>query len=356
MRRVCFFGAWDPAYPRNRILREGLRRAGLGVLEARVRETRAIRRWPALASAWRAVAGEADVVLVPEFRHKDVPLARALCGRRPLVFDPLVSRWDTLVGDWKLHGERSGQARWNRLLDRWSLAAADLVLCDTWAHGELFVSLGARRERLRRVLVGAEDAFFDVPPPPAEGPLRITYVGGFLPLHGTRVILEAAALLEARGAALPPWTLCMVGTGIEYEQGRAFAAERRLARVTFAGRRPYDEAPRALAGAHVVLGAFGAGEKAGRVVPHKLWQGLAAGRAVVTGDGPGVREFCEDGRHVALVPRGDAGALADALASLLGSDARRAALGEAAGALARAIATPDAVGRSLAEAIGQVAA
>lgn len=356
MRRVCFFGAYDPAYPRNRILREGLRRAGFGVLEARVRETRAFRRWPALAGAWRAVAREADVVLVPEFRHKDVPLARALGGRRPLVFDPLVSRWDTLVGDWKLHGERSAQARWNRLLDRWSLGAADLVLCDTWAHGELFVALGARRERLRRVLVGAEDAFFSIPPPPAAERLRITYVGGFLPLHGTPVILEAAALLEARGGALPPWSLRMVGAGIDYERGRAFAAARGLSRVEFAGRRPYGEAPRELAEAHVVLGAFGAGEKAGRVIPHKLWQGLAAGRAVVTGDGPGVREVLEDGRHLALVPRADAGALADAIGSLLGSPVRRTALGEAARARALEIATPDAVGRSLADAIAEVAA
>lgn len=356
MRRVCFFGAYDPAYPRNRILREGLRRAGLGVLEARVPEGRAFRRWPALALAWRSVAAATDVVLVPEFRHKDVPLARRLCGRRPLVFDPLVSRWDTLVGDWKLHGENSAQARWNRMLDRWSLASADLVLCDTWAHGELFVALGARRERVRRVLVGAEDAFFSTPPPPAAGPLRVSFIGGFLPLHGTGVILEAQALLEARAGSLPPWTLQMVGTGIEYAAGRELAAARGLAQVEFTGRLPYDDAPRILAESHVVLGAFGAGAKAGRVIPHKLWQGLAAGRAVVTGDGPGPREVLEDGRHLVLVPRGDAGALAEALARLLASPERRAALGAEARARALEIATPEAVGRALAEAIAEVAA
>jgi glycosyltransferase involved in cell wall biosynthesis len=356
MRRVCFFGAWDPAYPRNRILREGLRRAGCDVLEARAREARAFRRWPALAAAWGPVARASDVVLVPEFRHKDVPLARALCGRRPLVFDPLVSRWDTLVGDWKLHDENSGQARWNRAIDRWSLRAADLVLCDTWAHGELFVTLGARRDRLRRVLVGAEDAFFETPPPPEALPLRIAYIGGFLPLHGTGVILEAAARLEALGAAVPPWRLDMVGTGIEYEAARSFAAARSLSRVEFAGRLPYDEAPRILAESHVVLGVFGAGEKAGRVVPHKLYQGLAAGRAVVTGDGPGVREVFEPGRHLLLVPRGDAGALAGALAELLASPGRRLALGAAARERSLEVATADAVGRSLAEAIAGVVA
>ncbi len=356
MRRICFFGAWDPDYPRNRILREGLRRAGCGVLEARARETRAFRRWPALVSSWRRVARETDVMFVPEFRHKDVPLARLLRGRRPLVFDPLVSRWDTLVGDWRLHGASSAQARWNRALDRWSLGCADLVLCDTWAHGELFESLGARRARLRRVLVGAEDVFFSIGPPPAPEPLRILYVGGFLPLHGTPTIIEAAAALEARGAALPPWTLRMVGTGIEYESCRALAAQRRLTRIEFAGRRPYDEAPREIAAAHLVLGAFGAGDKTARVIPHKLWQGLAAGRAVVTGDGPGVREVFTDGVHLSLAPRGEAGALADALASLLVAAPLRASLAAAGHARAVELGTPEAVGRTLAGAIAEVAA
>src|SRR6185503_157729 len=109
-------------------------------------------------------------VLVPEFRHKDMPLARALSGRRRLVFDPLVSRHDTLVHDWGLHRPDSAQARWNAWLDRWTLGLADVVLCDTWAHGALFESLGVSRERLRRVPVGAEPEFFAVPDPPAEGP------------------------------------------------------------------------------------------------------------------------------------------------------------------------------------------
>ena len=135
MKRVCFFGAYDPAYPRNRILRAGLALEGVSVVEARVAEHRAFRRYPALVAAFLREARDAEVLLVPEFRHKDVPLARLLRGRRRLVFDPLVSRHDTLVEDWRLHAPGSLQARWNRWIDRWSLSLADLVLCDTWTHG-----------------------------------------------------------------------------------------------------------------------------------------------------------------------------------------------------------------------------
>jgi glycosyltransferase involved in cell wall biosynthesis len=348
---VCCFGAWDPVYPRNRILRAGLTHAGYTVVEARVGAARVWRRWPALVAAWSRVAQRTDLVLVPEFRHKDVLLAALLRARRPLVFDPLVSRWDTLVEDWRLHAPGSGQARWNRAIDRWTFRAADVLLCDTWAHGELFVQLGAERSRLRRVLVGAEPEFFAVPPPPAEGPVRISYIGGFLPLHGVPTLLEAVALLEARGSSLPAFVLQLVGDGIEYNRAREFAARARLQRVEFTGRLAYADAPRVLEPSHVALGAFGTGEKPGRVIPHKLWQGLAAGRAVVTGDGDGPREVFEDGVHLILVPRGDPAALAGALARLIASRELRERLGAAGQARARELGSPEAIGRQLGQAL-----
>jgi glycosyltransferase involved in cell wall biosynthesis len=105
----------------------------------------------------------------------------------------------------------------------------------------------------------------------------------------------------------------------------------------------------------VALGAFGTGEKTGRVIPHKLWQGLAAGRAVVTGDGDGPREVFTDGVHLKLVPRGDAAALADVLAGLVASCELRERLGAAGRARACELGTREAVGRQLAEALAGLA-
>ena len=351
MTRVCFFGAYDRDYARNRILREGLALAGVEVLEAHVRERRAWRRYPALAAAFARRVDGAEVVLVPEFRHKDMPLARLLRGARTLVFDPLVSRHDTLVNDWGLHAEGSLQARWNRGIDRWALSLADLVLCDTWAHGALFESLGASRVRLRRVLVGAEDAFFRIGPPAAADPVRVLYLGGFLPLHGVPLVIEALAELERDRASLPRFEVVMAGKGIELERSRALAQRLALERVEFTGAVPYADAPRVLAGAHVVLGAFGAGEKTGRVIPHKVYQGLAAGRAVLTGDGAGLREVFEPGVHLAAVPRGDPAAIAEALRGLIAGEARREELARRGRERALEVATPARVGESLRDAL-----
>jgi glycosyltransferase involved in cell wall biosynthesis len=316
-----------------------------------VPERRAWRRYPALAAAFARGVDGAGVLLVPEFRHKDMPLARLLRGKRMLVFDPLVSRHDTLVEDWALHARGSWQAGWNRWIDRAALSLADLVLCDTWAHGALFETLGARRERLRRVLVGAEDEFFRVGPPGPAAPVRIVYLGGFLPLHGIPLVLEALARLERGAERLPPWEVVLAGRGILHEAAVAFVARQKLERVTFTGAIPYADAPRVLAGAHIVLGAFGAGEKTGRVIPHKVYQGLAAGRAVLTGDGPGLREVFEPGRDLIAVRRGDPAAIAEALGGLIASAPRREALGQAGRARALEVATPERVGESLRDAI-----
>jgi glycosyltransferase involved in cell wall biosynthesis len=339
-------GAYDPGYPRNRILREGLRLAGVEIIEARVRDRRVLFRYPALALQYARRAARAGTVIVPEFRHKDMPLARLLAGRRRLVFDPLVSRHDTLVGDWGLHGRDSFQARWNLAIDRAALCRADLVLCDTWAHGALFETLGVPRARLERVLVGAEAMFFAVPPVPPAPPVRIAYVGGFLPLHGTLTIVEALARLE-REPGLPEFQCELAGKGIEFDAARDRARAADLERTEFTGPVAYAASPGVLARAHIVLGAFGRGEKAGRVIPHKVYQGLAAGRAVLTGDGDGLREVFEPERHLCAVPRGDAEALAAALSRLIRDAALRDRLGACGKARACEVATPERIGAGL---------
>ena len=348
--RVVFFGAWDPGYPRNRILRAGLAAAGVQVIEARVRARRAVFRFPELVVRHARAVREADIVFVPEFRHKDVPIARLLAGRKPVVFDPLVSRWDTLVRDWGLHAERSAQARWNRGLDRFALRHADLVLCDTWEHGALFERLGAPRERLHRVLVGAERDFFDVGPPDEDGPVTILYVGGFLPLHGVRHVIEAAEIME-RAADLPEFRFRLIGRGIDFDAVGKQVASLGLKRVVLEGPHPYSEAPPAFARANIVLGAFGTTEKAGRVIPHKVYQGVAAGRAVVTGDSPAVREVFTPGIHLWTVPHGDAEALAESLMRLVRDRALRAQTGARARARALEVATPERIGADLAAAL-----
>ena len=68
--------------------------------------------------------------------------------------------------------------------------------------------------------------------------------------------------------------------------------------------------------------------------PLKLFEYLAAGRAIVASDLPAIREVLTDGRTSLLVAPGDPAALARALTALAADPAKRAALGAAARLLA----------------------
>ena len=85
-----------------------------------------------------------------------------------------------------------------------------------------------------------------------------------------------------------------------------------------------------LAVADIVLGVFGASDKTARVVPCNVYDGLAAGRCVVTGDGEAPRELLKDGEEVVLVRRNDPEALAAALRRLDGNPALRDQFADAA--------------------------
>ena len=381
--RVAFVGGFDPDYPRVRGLREGLEARGVEVRMLAVSPRAGFgARQAAMIAAWAGRAAGVDAFIVPSFGHRDVALLALLArlSGAPLLFDPLVSRWDTQVRDIGRVKDGSFASLRLRLSDRVSMALADIVLCDTWEHGEFFSSaFGVPRRKLARVPVGADRAAFDLgakrsastdrsaPRPMAESggtaaagarPFEIAFVGGFLPLHGTAVIVQAAALLEARhGPDFARFTLA--GHGMHaYRVDRDLASlglrcVRRLPRV------PYEEALRVMAAADVALGIFGVSEKAGRVVPHKVYQSLALGVPTVTRRSAAIAEFFRDGRDgqegeaLVTIPAGDAKALARALEELARDPARRDRIGAAGRAAALAQGSPGRLGEALLEAVAR---
>jgi glycosyltransferase involved in cell wall biosynthesis len=123
------------------------------------------------------------------------------------------------------------------------------------------------------------------------------------------VVLEAARLL----AHLPiQWTL--IGTGPEAGALRAELARHPLPQVRWLPPVPYARLPDYVEAADMVLGVFGTTLKAASVIPNKVYQAVAAGRPLITRDGPGVREWlAHRPPWVYLVPPGDAVALAAAV-------------------------------------------
>lgn len=352
---ILGFGTYDTArHPRAGVLLDGLRARGLTVREVnhplglstaeRVRMLREPWRLPLLVArlvrCWLAlVAGTArsrvrhgrpDVVLVGYLGHFDVVLARLLHPRATLVLDHLVFAADTALD----RGARGLRVRLLHGLDRLATACADVVVVDTEEHRAMLPDPA----RGVVVPVGAPEAWFAPDRPvaadtgqPREGdPLRVIFFGLFTPLQGTTVLADAlAAALPRAAAAGRPIEVTLVGSGQDLP-----AVRHRLAGVAGVHHVGWVEPARlpVLVAEHdVCLGIFSDTPKGRRVVPNKVFQGLAAGCVVVTSDTPPQRRLL--GPHLELVPPADPDALAARLVALTDRDVLAAARRRARAAL-----------------------
>ena len=333
---ILFFGGYNPTYPRNAIIRKGWEKCGFPVAECAVDERfKMLRRYPALLWRYARTTHSSRIIFVPDFRHKDVPLAWliARCAGKKLVFDPLVSRYETRVLDRGDALRGSAQAWHNRNLDRMSMRLPDLVLSDTHAHARFYANECSRPvDRIAVLPVGFdEDMFREVPLPAEAATCRVLFYGTYLPLHGVETIVEAVSLIrDARVRVV------LVGAG----QTRA-EAERRAdglppETISFCAPVPADGLRDLIAASDIVLGVFGTTPKARMVIPNKVYQALAAGRPVITADTPAVRELFENGLHLVTVPAGDAAALARAIESMARDRAARERLAKTGGSYVRA--------------------
>jgi glycosyltransferase involved in cell wall biosynthesis len=324
-RRVLFFGTYDARkYPRVQVLQEGFEALGDEVVECNVplgldtaMRVRILRHpWLApvlltrLAIAWARLWRRSrrlpliDLVVVGYMGHFDVHLARRLFPGVPIALDHLVSASDTAV-DRRV--SRGWVMRLLEGLDRAALRAADFPCVDTEQH--LSLVRGEAHDRALVVPVGAPDEWFHRPGADSERGLRVVFFGSFTPLQGAPAIGEAIGLLAEEA---PEIAFTVVGRGQDYEATRAAAAASRS--VEWIDWIEPESLPAFVAGHDVCLGIFGTGPKALRVVPNKVFQGAAAGTAIVTSDTVPQREAL--GAAALYVRPGDARALADALLAL----------------------------------------
>lgn len=334
--RVCYFGTYEEGYPRNDLFIEGMRRAGVEVDECHQSiwqgqrdKTGAYRGKALLTLLLRVVRAYLlltvrylhmpphDVMMVGYIGQIDMPLAYILSRVRgvPLVFNPMLSIYDTFCDGRKLVQPRSptGRAFW--LLDYLATRTADLVIADTQDYAAYFArTFGVAPHRLCVVPLGADDRLFQpLPdnPAPTDGVCHVVFVGKFIPLHGCETIVRAAALLRD-----DPVHITMIGTGQDYPLVERLIDERHLTNITLAGWVERSELASYYARADVCLGSFGDSDRAGRAISNKVYESMAMRRPVLTADVPAVRSELRPGENVWVCRPADPADLAEQIRRL----------------------------------------
>jgi glycosyltransferase involved in cell wall biosynthesis len=158
----------------------------------------------------------------------------------------------------------------------------------------------------------------------------VMFCGHLYPGRGAELVVDVAA-------ARPDADFVFVG-GNEQDIGRVRAHAGGAANVRFVGHRPHHEVPTWLQAADVLVMPHtshlvvsdGLTRTSDYASPMKLFEYMAAGRAIVATRFPSVEEVLRDGDNGLLVPPDDVNALAAGIATALASPALAARLGEAA--------------------------
>ena len=321
--RVAYFGTWERGYPRNDQVIAALERAGVEVDsvheemwagEHKFGLTPTVLPRLALAElrlARAPLAEDVEALIVGYPGQFDLWSAKR--RRRPVVFNAMVSLYDTFVEDRERFRDGSLPARTLRRLDRAAFRAADLVVADTQANADFMREL-AGIDEVAVCYLGAEERLFQAAWQRSDD-FHVLFVGKPAPLHGIDLILEAARLL-------PDVPFRVAGTGQV-----THLLDARPPNVEHIPWVDYERVPDEYARAGCALGIFGTSGKARRVIPHKTFQALAIGTPLITADTAAARELLVDRRDSLLVER-SADALAEAIVALRDDSALAERIGQ----------------------------
>ena len=345
---VCYFGAYDRSHARNKVLINGLRKNGVEVVECHNEHPLKPLRLPLLAAQYVFHARHADIIVVGACGHMYVPLAKALAKLtgKPVVLDAFVSQYDTAVMDRKDTKEGSWRAKYFYALDKVATSLADIILMDTDQHVEYYCqAVGLPKAKFRRILIGADtDLFYPRLQKEQRKGFLVTFVGTFIPLQGVPYIIEAAHYLEQYADI----KFELIGSGQTYREAQRLAHDLKVKNLSFTGPVSTERVPEKLAEADVCLGIFGDTEKAQRVIPNKVYEAMAMGKPVITGDTPAARWLLTHREHAFLVPVANSKAIADAVIELMKNRHLRDRLSHNGRQIFLAVATPEILGGELA--------
>jgi glycosyltransferase involved in cell wall biosynthesis len=309
---VCYLGPFNPDSPRNRVIVKGLLKNDVKLIQCNAVSHNQVVNCLKLLKNLKM---DYDIMMLGArgdyYGQPLVPIVKSIT-RKPVVFDAMITLYETEVVDRKIVNAHSLKAQFWYLLDYAALHKADLVLTDTLVHARRYsYDYRVGLEKFRQVPIGSDDdVFYPRETKVASDVFCVMFWGSFVPLQGVKYILEAAKLLEQYSDI----KFELRGFGQTYLENLMLAKKLDLKNVIFnCSWIPYDDFPNCIAKADLCLGIFGETEKAKLVIPTKAVDTLAMQKPLITGDSIAAREVLSHGENSFLVPMCSPHAIAEAI-------------------------------------------
>ncbi len=287
--KICFFGIYDSAYSRNAILLKGLRQAGAEVVECQA-DWKDPRRYFKLWNYLKDLKNDYDFIYAAYPSPVPAILARILSSR-PVVTDAFYSMFDSVVNDRKKFKRFSLIAIKLLILDWLSVLLAHVVISDTEEHKKYWSSWWLiSKNKIHTVYLGIDEDMFYPKDNLAKDNFLVHFHGTYIPLQGACKIIEAASLCKDD----PRIRFRMIGNGREFPKAKDMSEKYGLTNIEFMGNVPLADLSKYMSQSHAALGIFGDTSKAFRVIPNKIYEGLACCKAMISMDTKAIREIFSD--------------------------------------------------------------
>lgn len=366
--RILFFGTYERDYPRNQIVKKGLNGMGIETLECWANKPKLsfknslsflsflIRLPFSCVFRYTYLPIKAiSIYLTKKFNyiwvafpgHIDIPTAVLVSQilKKPILFDPLVSLHDTLVDDRKIIKNKfisSLLYHYEKIIYKY----IDFILIDTESHKKYFTDkFNISPDKIKVIYVGSDNDIYKPNEKVNDGDIsEVHFFGWHSPLHGVEYILKAAKIVQLKTENIK---FLLIGEGQNYLKNLKLAEHLGLSNVTFLRSMPQKDAAAYLKNADIILGIFSKNDKSNRVIPNKVYQGIAMKKVVITGDSEAIREKFKNNKNIILINPEDHSNLAELILHIHDNKALQAKIAEDGYKLFNEEFTPAKIGEQL---------
>lgn len=363
---VCFFGTYDRNFTSNKIIYNGLIKNGAEVVvvnshtpvtrldsekDASIFQIlrRILRKYKIFVEISKNIKGikKSDAIYVGYPGHVDVVLGFILAKifNKKLVFNPLVIIYTGLTEEQRIIKKGSLVANIIKFGESLIYKSCDLVLADTPFQKEhLNKEFGVGKDKIRVLPIGADDKVYPFAPKVGNDPnFNVVYYGLFSPIHGVEYLIKAAKLLEKQKDI----KFLLVGNGNTFQKDFDLAKKLKVKNVIFYKDLTEKDAFDTLRKADVFLGFLADHPVGKRVVPNKVYQGLALGKTVLTAYSPAIEGVLTDKKNVYLCKADNPVSVSEAILDLRNNPGKNKSISKNGHKLFIDSFTPKSIGRDL---------